>query len=77
MIAQEPRAIAEAYRAKMLAVDRAVSSKARRVDARYVAIVLGLFFVPFLVADLGQSPLIAAAMVLAGIVAMRIALSRR
>lgn len=42
-----------------------------------VAIVLGLFFVPFVVADLGQFPMMAAAMVLVGIVAMRIALSRR
>jgi hypothetical protein len=42
-----------------------------------IAIVLGLFFVPFLVADVGQSPILAAAMVLAGFVAMRIALSRR
>ncbi len=42
-----------------------------------IGIVLGLFFVPFLVADVGQSPLLAAAMVLGGFVAMRIALSRR
>jgi hypothetical protein len=42
-----------------------------------IAIVLGLFFVPFLVADVGKSPILAAVMVLAGFVAMRIALSRR
>ena len=42
-----------------------------------IAIVLGLFFVPFLVADVGQSPIVAAGMVLAGFLAMRIALSRR
>jgi hypothetical protein len=42
-----------------------------------IGIVLGLFFVPFLVADVGQSPILAAALVLAGFVAMRIALSRR
>lgn len=42
-----------------------------------LGIVLGLFFVPFLVADVGQSPILAAALVLAAFVAMRIALSRR
>lgn len=41
-----------------------------------IAIVLGLFFVPFLIADLGRSPMLAAAVVLLGWFAMRVALRR-
>jgi hypothetical protein len=57
-----------------------VEAKNRRSRTVRIAlglfIVLGLFFVPFLIADLGKSPVLALAVVLVGFLAMRIVVHR-